>query len=95
MEYEHKPVLLDKCIEVLSIHPEGTYVDGTLGRAGHSREIAKRLTTGCLICIDRDLAAIEAAKRKLAPWRERVRLVHSNFAELRSEEHTSELQSQR
>ncbi|WP_295734503.1 16S rRNA (cytosine(1402)-N(4))-methyltransferase RsmH [uncultured Oscillibacter sp.] len=82
MEYEHKPVLLDKCIEVLSIHPEGTYVDGTLGRAGHSREIAKRLTTGCLICIDRDLAAIEAAKRKLAPWRERVRLVHSNFAEL-------------
>lgn len=82
MEYEHKPVLLDKCIEVLSIHPEGTYVDGTLGRAGHSREIAKRLTTGCLICIDRDLAAIEAAKRKLAPWRERVRLVHSNFAKL-------------
>ena len=82
MEYEHKPVLLDKCIEVLSIHPEGTYVDGALGRAGHSREIAKRLTTGCLICIDRDLAAIEAAKRKLAPWRERVRLVHSNFAEL-------------
>ena len=82
MEYEHKPVLLDKCIEVLSIHPEGTYVDGTLGRAGHSREIAKRLTTGCLICIDRDLAAIEAAERKLAPWRERVRLVHSNFAEL-------------
>ena len=82
MEYEHKPVLLDKCIEVLSIHPEGTYVDGTLGRARHSREIAKRLTTGRLICIDRDLAAIEAAKRKLAPWRERVRLVHSNFAEL-------------
>ena len=82
MEYEHKPVLLDKCIEVLSIHPEGTYVDGTLGRAGHSREIAKRLTTGCLICIDRDLAAIEAAKRKLAPWRERVRLVHSYFAKL-------------
>ncbi len=82
MEYEHKPVLLDKCIEVLSIHPEGTYVDGTLGRAGHSQEIAKRLTTGRLICIDRDLAAIEAAERKLAPWRERVRLVHSNFAEL-------------
>ena len=82
MEYEHKPVLLDKCIEVLSIHPEGTYVDGTLGRAGPSREIAKRLTTGRLICIDRDLAAIEAAERKLAPWRERVRLVHSNFAEL-------------
>ena len=82
MEYEHKPVLLDKCIEVLSIHPEGTYVDGTLGRAGHSQAILRRLTTGCLICIDRDLAAIEAAKRKLAPWRERVRLVHSNFAEL-------------
>ena len=82
MEYTHKPVLLDECAEALHIRPEGTYVDGTLGRAGHSREIAKRLTTGRLICIDRDMAAIEAARERLAPWMDRVRLVHSNFSEL-------------
>nr|WP_325211180.1 16S rRNA (cytosine(1402)-N(4))-methyltransferase RsmH [uncultured Oscillibacter sp.] len=82
MEYTHKPVLLDECIAALHIRPEGTYVDGTLGRAGHSREIAKRLTTGKLICIDRDLAAIEAAGERLTPWLDRVRLVHSNFSEL-------------
>lgn len=82
MEYTHKPVLLDACIRALNIRPEGTYVDGTLGRAGHSREIAKRLTTGRLICIDRDAAAIEAARERLGPWMDRVRLVHGNFAEL-------------
>lgn len=84
MEYTHKPVLLDECIGALRICPEGVYVDGTLGRAGHSREIAKRLTTGRLICIDRDSAAIEAAGERLAPWMDRVRLVHSNFSELGS-----------
>ena len=52
MEYTHKSVLLDECIDGLNIRPDGVYVDGTLGRAGHSREIAKRLTTGRLICID-------------------------------------------
>jgi len=82
MEYTHKPVLLDECIEALNIRPEGIYVDGTLGRAGHSREIAQRLTTGRLICIDRDMAAIEAARERLAPWMDRVTLVHSNFSEL-------------
>jgi len=82
MEYLHKPVLLDECIEALNIHPDGVYVDGTLGRAGHSREIAQRLTTGRLICIDRDMAAIDAAKERLAPWMDRVTLVHSNFSEL-------------
>ena len=82
MEYTHKPVLLNECIEALNIRPDGVYVDGTLGRAGHSREIAQRLTTGRLICIDRDMAAIDAAKERLAPWMDRVTLVHSNFAEL-------------
>ena len=82
MEYIHKPVLLDECIDALNIRPEGVYVDGTLGRAGHSREIARRLTTGRLICIDRDQAAIDAAEERLAPWRERVVLVHGNFADL-------------
>ena len=82
MEYLHKPVLLDECIEALNIRPDGVYVDGTLGRAGHSREIAQRLTTGRLICIDRDTAAIDAAKERLAPWMDRVTLIHSNFSEL-------------
>ena len=82
MEFTHKSVLLDECIEALAIRPEGVYVDGTLGRAGHSREIAQRLTTGLLICIDRDMAAIEAAKERLAPWMDRVTLVHANFSEL-------------
>ena len=62
-----------------SSRPEGIYVDGTLGRAGHSREIAQRLTTGRLVCIDRDQAAIDAAQERLAPWMDRVTLVHSNF----------------
>ena len=52
--------------------PEGVYLDGTLGRAGHSREIARRLTTGRLICVDRDQAALEAAEERLAQWRDRV-----------------------
>ena len=72
MEYTHKPVLLDACIQALNIRPDGIYVDGTLGRAGHSREIAGRLTTGRLICIDRDQAAIDAAQDRLAPWLDRV-----------------------
>ncbi|MFQ9918602.1 MAG: 16S rRNA (cytosine(1402)-N(4))-methyltransferase RsmH [Flavonifractor plautii] len=77
-----QPVLLDECIEALAIRPEGVYLDGTLGRAGHSREIVRRLTTGRLICVDRDQAALDAAEERLAPWRERVTLVHSNFCEL-------------
>ena len=69
-------------MEVLNIRPGGVYVDGTLGRAGHSREIARRLTVGRLICIDQDMAAIEAAEERLAPWRDRVTLVHGNFSGL-------------
>lgn len=82
MEFSHNPVLLNECIEGLAIKPDGLYVDGTLGRAGHSREIAARLRTGRLICIDRDGAALDAAEERLAPWRDRVTLVHGNFSEL-------------
>ncbi len=78
-EFTHRPVLLDQCIEALNIRPDGVYLDGTLGRAGHSREIAKRLTTGRLLCVDRDQAALDAARERLAPWQDRVTLVHSNF----------------
>lgn len=79
MAYGHKPVLLEECLDALAIRPEGVYVDGTLGRAGHSLEIARRLTTGRLIGIDRDEAAIESAKIRLAEYQDRVTLVHSNF----------------
>ncbi len=78
-ELTHRPVLLDECIEALNIRPQGVYLDGTLGRAGHSREIAKRLTTGRLVCMDRDQAALDAAQERLADFREKVTLVHSNF----------------
>ena len=80
--FTHRPVLLRECIEALNIRPDGVYVDGTLGRAGHSAEIARRLTTGRLIAIDRDRAALEAAEERLAPWMDRVTLVHGNFADL-------------
>ena len=80
--FTHRPVLLNECIQALNIRPEGVYLDGTLGRAGHSREIARRLTTGRLICVDRDQAALEAAEERLAQWRDRVTLVHSNFDQI-------------
>ncbi len=82
MEFTHRPVLLWECIDGLNIKPDGIYLDGTLGRAGHSREIAKRLTTGRLICVDRDQAALDAAQERLAEFLDRVTLVHSNFREL-------------
>ena len=82
MEYTHLPVLLNECIEGLNINPRGIYVDGTLGRAGHSREIAKRLKGGRLICIDRDQAALDAAPGRLEGLMDRVTLVHGNFGDL-------------
>ena len=78
-EFTHRPVLLQECVEALNIRPGGVYLDGTLGRAGHSREIAKKLTTGRLICVDRDQAALDAARERLAPWMDQTTLVHSNF----------------
>ncbi len=84
MEYTHRPVMLEQCIQALNIRPEGLYLDGTLGRAGHSAEIARRLTGGRLICIDRDEAALQAARQRLEPWMDRVTLVHGNFQDLAS-----------
>ena len=79
MEYSHRPVLLWECIEGLNIKPDGIYVDGTLGRGGHSEEIAKRLTTGKLISIDQDQQAIDEAGVRLAPYGDKVILVKDNF----------------
>ena len=82
MEFQHISVLLDACMESLCIKPGGTYLDGTLGGAGHSSEIVQRLTTGRLIGVDRDPIALKAARVRLAPWMDRVTLVHSNFKEI-------------
>lgn len=82
MEYTHKPVLLAECLDGLNIRPEGTYVDGTLGRAGHALEIVKRLTAGRLIAIDRDKAALDAAPARLEGHMDKVTLVRGNFGDL-------------
>ena len=81
-EFHHVSVLLDECIDALQIRPDGIYLDGTLGGAGHACEVARRLVTGTLIGIDRDPAALEAASVRLAPYAGRVRLVHGNFSDL-------------
>ncbi len=78
MKFEHKPVLLQECIEGLQIKPNGIYVDGTMGGAGHSIEIVKRLSEdGLLIGIDRDEDALEASKERLAEFKN-VRYIHDN-----------------
>ncbi len=78
LEFNHKPVLLEECIEGLNINPEGIYVDGTLGGAGHSKEIAKRINEkGLLIGIDRDEEAICVAKERLSEF-SNVKFVHDN-----------------
>ena len=83
-EFHHISVLLDECIDGLNIKPDGVYVDGTLGGAGHSFQIAARLSTGRLIGIDRDPVALAAAAKRLEPYKDRVTLVHSNFCEIAS-----------
>ena len=81
-EFHHISVLLQECLDGLDIKPDGIYVDGTLGGAGHSSQIVQRLTTGRLIGIDRDPVALAAAGERLKPWQDRVTLVHSNFCEI-------------
>ena len=83
-EFSHIPVMLGECIDALCIKPDGIYVDGTLGGGGHSEEIAKRLTTGKLICIDRDSDAIAAASKRLAPYSDKITFVCDNFANIKS-----------
>ena len=80
--FYHVSVLLQECLDGLNIKQDGIYVDGTLGGAGHSSQIAKRLTTGRLIGIDRDTVALNAAGERLAPYKDNVTLVHSNFCEM-------------
>lgn len=81
MEFSHRPVLLDECIDALAIREDGVYVDGTAGGGGHSQEIAKRLITGRLIAIDQDPDAILAAGTRLSPYPQ-AKLVRSNFSRM-------------
>lgn len=84
MEFKHKPVLLAECIEGLNIIPNGIYVDGTLGGAGHSQKILEKLNgTGMLIGIDRDNEALKAAKEKLNNFKN-VKYVHGNHDDIKS-----------
>ncbi|HNX64046.1 MAG TPA: 16S rRNA (cytosine(1402)-N(4))-methyltransferase RsmH [Oscillospiraceae bacterium] len=82
MEFNHISVLLNECIEGLDIKPDGIYVDGTAGGAGHSVNIAKHLTTGKLIAIDRDPDAVKTATERLSPYNAIV--VRSNYSEIGS-----------
>ena len=83
MEFSHVSVLLHETIESLNIRPDGVYIDGTAGGAGHSCEIASRLTTGRLIAIDKDPDAIRAAAARLAPFPQ-ARVVREDFRNLRA-----------
>ena len=80
MEFKHYSVMLNETIEQLNIRPDGIYVDGTLGGAGHSSEIAKRLTTGRLIGIDQDADAIAAASERLKDYKDKVTIVRSKYS---------------
>ena len=83
MEFRHTPVLLEECIENLNIRPEGIYVDGTLGGAGHSSEICSRLSERVLLIgIDRDQDALDAASERLRPYPCRKIFVQSNYADI-------------
>ncbi|MBO5610907.1 MAG: 16S rRNA (cytosine(1402)-N(4))-methyltransferase RsmH [Eubacterium sp.] len=84
MEFSHVPIMLSEVLEGLAIKPDGIYVDGTLGGAGHSSEIVKRLgDKGKLIGIDQDQDAIEAASKRLEPYKN-VEIVHSNYLNIKS-----------
>jgi 16S rRNA (cytosine1402-N4)-methyltransferase len=78
----HTPVLLDEVIEWLRIRPEGTYVDATVGTGGHALEIARRLTSGKLVGMDRDRRALEIARERLGPHAGKEVLVHSEFSKI-------------
>jgi 16S rRNA (cytosine1402-N4)-methyltransferase len=85
MEIKHYSVLKNEVIDKMDIKPDGIYVDATLGLGGHSEEIAKRLTTGKLICFDQDEKAMASAKERLGEYKDRIHFVESNFANLKEE----------
>lgn len=83
-EFSHFSVLLNECIENLNINPDGIYVDGTAGGAGHSSKIAEKLDGGLLIPIDQDEDAIRVVTERLAPFGDRVKVVRDNFSNIKN-----------
>lgn len=81
--FSHKSVLLNETVDGLNIKPDGLYLDGTVGGGGHSYEIAKRLTTGRLVCIDQDEDALMAAKKKLREFEDRTTFIRGNFKNMK------------
>lgn len=81
MEFSHYSVMLDECIAGLAIRPDGIYVDGTAGGAGHSCQIAKRLTTGKLFALDKDPDAVSIAEKRLAPYGQAA-VIQADFKDL-------------
>ncbi|MBR5601607.1 MAG: 16S rRNA (cytosine(1402)-N(4))-methyltransferase RsmH, partial [Clostridia bacterium] len=82
VHFSHVSVLLHECMDALAIKPDGIYIDGTAGGAGHSHEIASHLTEGKLIALDRDLTAVGVASERLAKFGEHAQVVHSNFSDM-------------
>lgn len=82
MEFSHVPVMLEPVIRELDIKPDGIYVDGTLGGAGHSSVIASKLTTGKLIGVDRDADALDAASKRLAPYKDKAVIVKDEYVNI-------------
>src|SRR5262245_61509140 len=78
----HIPVMVSEVLEYLAIRPDGVYVDATAGLGGHTREIARRLTTGMVIANDRDAESLEMARQNTSEWADRIRFHHGNFSEL-------------
>ena len=82
MEFKHEPIMLNECIENLSIKKDGIYVDGTIGGAGHSSRIIEKIESGLLIGVDRDLEAIAASKKRLEKY-ENVKFVHGKHEDIK------------
>ena len=84
MEFNHTSVLCDESIKFLNINPDGIYIDGTMGGAGHSYKICKKLTTGKFIGIDQDINAINISKKRLEEFNDKIILVHNNFSNIKN-----------
>lgn len=80
---EHRSVLCEKTIEFLQIHGEGIYVDGTLGRGGHTMQIASQLTSGHLYAFDKDMQAIQETKERLQLYQDRITVIHADFRQMK------------
>ncbi len=88
MDFKHVSVLLEETVSNLNVKPDGIYVDGTLGGGGHALEVCKRLSDkGRLIGIDQDEEALEAAGKRLADYKDRVTLIHSNYCDMAAQLH--------